>query len=91
MTDHNDICENCDSGGDLLCCDFCNLVSGSVLSVLCPAVKFVPGRSGVAHQTAVLDTAQHGLTEERLAVRARSQDSEQQAHSGCYACFRRSD
>ncbi len=26
-TDHNDICEVCDSGGDLLCCDFCNLVS----------------------------------------------------------------
>lgn len=26
-SDHNDICERCDSGGDLLCCDFCNLVS----------------------------------------------------------------
>ncbi|CAM9267447.1 unnamed protein product, partial [Scytosiphon promiscuus] len=24
--DHNDICERCDKGGDLLCCDFCNVV-----------------------------------------------------------------
>ncbi|CAM9215010.1 unnamed protein product [Sphacelaria rigidula] len=24
--DHNDICEVCDKGGPLLCCDFCNLV-----------------------------------------------------------------
>lgn len=30
LTDHNDICEVCDTGGDLLCCDFCNLVSRSV-------------------------------------------------------------
>lgn len=26
LTDHNDVCEVCDKGGDLLCCDFCNLV-----------------------------------------------------------------
>ncbi len=24
--DHNDVCQGCDAGGTLLCCDFCNVV-----------------------------------------------------------------
>ncbi len=33
LSDHNDECEACDEPGDLICCDFCNMVLLHFLSV----------------------------------------------------------
>jgi hypothetical protein len=48
IDDHNEVCEVCDKGGDLLCCDTCTLVFH--LKCLRPKLSTVPkGRWSCPH------------------------------------------
>jgi hypothetical protein len=48
IDDHNEVCEVCDKGGDLLCCDTCTLVFH--LKCLRPKLSIVPkGRWSCPH------------------------------------------
>lgn len=59
IDDHNEICEVCDKGGDLLCCDTCTLVFH--LKCIRPKLTTVPkGHWSCPH--CIIDVSQNAAT-----------------------------
>lgn len=65
--DHNEVCEVCEKGGDLLCCDTCTLVFH--LGCIRPKISTIPkGKWSCAHCISDVSRAESGTNNQNKSI-----------------------